>query len=260
MFVGRVMSRRTFLVLGGVAFIGAVFTSVAGCGEEGEGSSGVTMISEPAETGESRQTAEISTPRGTVRGVLYPVERSRGAVLMVGGAGGDITGPTGIYDELATRLQSRGAEALRLEYRTPNQLDECVYDLLAGIEALGQRGNERVVLVGWSFGGAVVISAGAATAAVVGVATIASQTYGAEAVGKLSPEKSLLLIHGTADRVLPYELSERLYAQAGEPKELVLYPDDGHGVERHRSEMLEKLHEWSRDLLFGSSETPAGEG
>lgn len=179
---------------------------------------------------------------------------------MVGGAGGDTIGPAGIYDKLATHLQSGGAEALRLEYRTPNQLDECVYDLLAGIEALGQRGGERMVLVGWSFGGAVVISAGAASDAVVGVATVASQTYGAEDVGELSPEKSLLLIHGTADGVLPYELSKRLYAQAGEPKELVLYPDDGHGVERHRSEVLKKLHEWSRDLLFGSSETPVGRG
>ena len=254
------MNRRTFLMLGGVALAEVVFTSVTGCGGEREGSSGVTMTSESAETEGSQQTAEISTPRGTVRGVLYPVEHSRGAVLMVGGAGGDTIGPAGIYDKLATHLQSGGAEALRLEYRTPNQLDECVYDLLAGIEALGQRGGERMVLVGWSFGGAVVIRAGAASDAVVGVATVASQTYGAEDVGELSPEKSLLLIHGTADGVLPYELSKRLYAQAGEPKELVLYPDDGHGVERHRSEVLKKLHEWSRDLLFGSSETPVGRG
>lgn len=117
-----------------------------------------------------------------------------------------------------------------------------------------------MVLLGWSFGGAVVISAGAANDAVVGAATVASQTYGAKAVGELSPEKSLLLVHGTADRVLPYELSERLYAQAGEPKELVLYPDDGRGVERHRSEMLEELHEWSRDILLGGSETRPREG
>ena len=258
MFVGRAMSRRTFLVLGGVGFTRMVFSSAAGCGGEGGGSSGVTMTSEPSEKGDSQQTAEISMPRGTVRGVLYPVEGTRGAVLMVGGAGGDTTGPAGIYVELATRLQADGAEALRLEYRTPNHLDECIYDLLAGIEALVQRGIERVVLVGWSFGGAVVISAGAANETVVGVGTVASQTYGAEAVGKLSPEKSLLLVHGTADRVLPHKLSERLYAQAREPKELVLYPDDGHGVERHRSEMLEKLREWSRDLLLAGSGTRAG--
>jgi dienelactone hydrolase len=35
-------------------------------------------------------------------------------------------------------------------------------------------GGERVNLVGWSFGGAVVISAGAANDAVVGIATVAS--------------------------------------------------------------------------------------
>ena len=260
MFVGRALSRRTFLVLGGVGLAGAVFSGVAGCGGEGEGSSGVKMNLELENAEDSRQTAEISTPRGTVRGVLYPVEGARGAVLMVGGAGGDTTGPADAYDELATRLQVGGAEALRLEYRTPNHLDECVYDLLAGIEALGRRGIERAVLVGWSFVGAVVVSAGAESDAVVGVATVASQTYGAEAVGELSPEKSLLLVHGTADRVLPYELSERLYAWAGEPKELVLYPDDGHGVERHRSEMMEKLYEWSQNLLLGGSETRVGEG
>jgi hypothetical protein len=31
-------------------------------------------------------------------------------------------------------------------------------------------------------------------------------------------------------------------------------------VERHRSAMLEKLHEWSRNLLLGGSETRPGEG
>ena len=179
---------------------------------------------------------------------------------MVGGAGGGIHGPANSYEELAARLHEDGATAFRLEHRWPNYLKECVHDVLAAVDALGHGGLDRVVLVGWSFGGAVVISAGAASDAVVGVATVASQTYGAEAVGELSPEKSLLLVHGTADGVLLSELSERLYAQAGEPKELVLYPDDGHGVEHHRSEMLEKLHEWSRDLLLGGSETRLGEG
>ncbi len=83
MLVGRAMSRQTFLVLCGAGFAGVVFSNVAGCGGEGEGSSEVKRISEPAETGDSQQTAEISTPRGTVRGVLYPLEGTRGAVLMV---------------------------------------------------------------------------------------------------------------------------------------------------------------------------------
>jgi len=184
--------------------------------------------------------------KGPVCGVLHLVDDARGSVVMVGGAGGGIHGPVNSYEELAARLHEDGVTAFRLEYRRPNYLKECVYDVLAAVDALGHRGIDRVVLVGWSFGGAVVIGAGAASEAVVGVATIASQTYGTKDAGKLSPEKSLLLIHGTADTVLPYHLSQELYARAGEPKELVLYPGDGHGIEHHRSEMLDKLHEWSK--------------
>lgn len=121
-----------------------VSSGVAGCGGEEEGSE-VKIVSEPAATGDLHQAAEISTSRGNVCGVLYPFEGVRGAVVMVGGAGGDTTGPAGIYDGLATRLQAGGTEALRLEYRTPNHLDECVYDLLAGVEALVGRGPR-----GWS--------------------------------------------------------------------------------------------------------------
>ena len=197
----------------------------------------------------TQRVIEISTPEGTVHGVLHPAENARSALVMVGGAGGGIHGPARIYEELATRLQTEGVAALRLEYRKPNYLEDCIYDVLAAITALDQQGINRAALLGWSFGGAVVISAGAVSDAVVGVATIASQTYGAGAVGKLSP-KSLLLIHGTADQVLPYFLSKDLYARAGEPKELVLYPDDGHGIEGHRSEMLDKLYSWSGDLLL----------
>jgi fermentation-respiration switch protein FrsA (DUF1100 family) len=96
----------------------------------------------------------------------------------------------------------------------------------------------------------VVISTGAASERVVGVATVASQTYGTEDVDELSPDKSLLLIHGTADQTLPAELSRQLYARARGPRELILYPGAGHGIERHRSAMLEKLHRWSRSLLL----------
>lgn len=137
----------------------------------------------PEEPEALQGAVEISTPRGTVRGILYPVEGARGAMVMVGGAGGDTTGPSGTYEELSGRLQADGSTALRLEYRAPNHLEECTYDVRAAVDALGGRGAERVVLVGWSFGGAVVISGGAASERVVGVATVASQAYGAAASG-----------------------------------------------------------------------------
>ncbi|MDP8952945.1 MAG: alpha/beta hydrolase [Actinomycetota bacterium] len=219
------VSRGKFLKLGVAGLAGVLFSPGApGCGSGGPEDPEGTMVSEPEELETMQQTVEISTPRGKVHGVFYPADGARGAVVMVGGAGGGIHGPSGIYEEFATLLQTEGATALRLEYRTPNHLDECVYDVLAALAALGDRGVDRTVLVGWSFGGAVVISAGAESEAVVGIATVASQTYGAGAVRELSPEKSLLLMHGTADQVLPDRLSRDLYARAGEPKELVAVP------------------------------------
>jgi fermentation-respiration switch protein FrsA (DUF1100 family) len=38
----------------------------------------------------------------------------------------------------------------------------------------------------------------------------------------------VLFIHGTADDVVPYEMSRRLYDAAPEPKRLVLVPGAGH--------------------------------
>ncbi len=249
------MRRREFLKLGGVGLAGVVLAA-PGCdsGAERENGRVETVASEPEEPGVLQESLEISTSRGTVSGVLHPVEEARGAVVMVGGARGGIDGPSGVYKELSTRLQTADVTALRLDYREPNQIEECVYDLLAGVEALGQRGVRRVALVGHSFGGAVVISAGVASDLVVGVATVASQTFGADAVGELAPAKFLLLIHGTGDAVLPYELAEDLYARAGEPKELVLYTEDNHSIDGNRQEMLEKLYSWSRELLVDNSQ------
>lgn len=181
--------------------------------------------------------------------MLHASEGSRGAAVLVSGAGGGIEGPSGVYEDLAERLRLDGFTTLRLDYRKPNDLAECTSDVLAALDTPGLLGAGRVVLVGWSFGGAVVIGAGAASERVVGVATVATQTYGTGSVGELSPAKSLLLIHGTADRTLPADLSRYLYREAGEPKELILYPGDGHGIRHHRTEMLDELHGWCRRLL-----------
>ncbi len=48
-----------------------------------------------------------------------------------------------------------------------------------------------------------------------------------EAVARIAP-RPLLLIHGTADSLVPVEHAEHLFAAAGEPKELWLVPDADH--------------------------------
>lgn len=191
---------------------------------------------------------EITTPRGAVRGVYHPVEGATGAVVMVSGAFGGVAGPSGAYPALAVQLQEVGIAALRLDYRVPTKMNECIYDLDSGLEELRRRGVERFALVGWSFGGAVVISAAVAHTDVVGVATLASQTAGTAAVSRLAP-RSLLLLHGTADQVLPDWCSRYLYEEAGEPKRLILCEGDGHEFSRSHAEVVQTLCEWMVALL-----------
>jgi alpha-beta hydrolase superfamily lysophospholipase len=58
-----------------------------------------------------------------------------------------------------------------------------VTGVATGIAYLTERGKRRIVLVGHSFGGAVVISAGAASPAEIAVAALSSQTAGTADVG-----------------------------------------------------------------------------
>jgi dienelactone hydrolase len=195
---------------------------------------------------------EIYTPEGVITGLLHKAEGARGAMVMAGDAGGGLEGPAGLYGPLAEQLQKAGIMALRIDYREPNDLRESIYDVLAGIEAVRQQGAERVALLGWSFGGAVVITAGVASDLVVGVATIACQNFGAEMAPDLSP-KSLLILHGTGDLEMPDQYSRDMYARAREPKELVLYSGGDHDLARHTRLALDRLYAWSKSLLLVSA-------
>jgi dienelactone hydrolase len=118
--------------------------------------------------------------------------------------------------------------SLEPDYRRPGYLEECVLDVLVGLAYLEMLGKSRIVLVGHSFGGAVVINAGITSEAVIALAALSSQTAGTDKVAKLRP-KPLLLVHGEADEVLPASCSHDIHARAGDPKELILYPAAGTG-------------------------------
>ncbi|GGK33638.1 alpha/beta hydrolase [Deinococcus malanensis] len=193
----------------------------------------------------------LHTSRGAIDARLHepPDGPGTAGIVWVFGAGGGLGGPAGgLYTRLAGQLAPAGVTSLRLDYRQPNHLMECTLDVLVGVAFLRTLGSARLVLVGHSFGGAVVINAGANSDAVVGVAALSSQTYGAEAVRDLSP-RSLLLLHGSADEVLPDACSRLLYEQAGDPKELHLFPGCRHGLDACRQEVDVTLIDWLRRTL-----------
>jgi dienelactone hydrolase len=190
----------------------------------------------------------LVTDRGAIAGRLQPAEGER-AILWVFGAGGGLGGPAdGLYTRLGERLRPREVTSLELDYLRPGDLDACVSDVLVGLGYLESLGKSRIVLVGHSFGGAVVIGAGAISPLVVAVAALSSQTAGTMAVGALSP-KPVIFIHGSADEVLPDRCSRDLHARAREPKELILYPGCRHGLDQCRENLDRDLTRWLERTL-----------
>ena len=89
---------------------------------------------------------------------------------------GGLDGPAdAIYSRLPMALGERGVTVLRLNYRIPNNFEECVLDVLGGCSMLKGIGASDVVLVGHSFGAAVVIKAGELAPIVRAVASLSPQ-------------------------------------------------------------------------------------
>ncbi len=203
---------------------------------------------EPLAPGEERVL--LRTDRGAIECRYHAAAASAGVgVVWVGGAGGGLDGPArGLYPAACRRLQERGIAGLRLHYRQPNELRECVLDTLLGVEFLSREGCARSGLVGHSFGGAVVLSAGALSEGVTAVVPMSTQTYGTGLADRVAP-RPLLLIHGTADEILPDACSADVMRRAREPKELRLFPGARHGLDEAREEILDLLVDWLSEHL-----------
>ncbi len=195
------------------------------------------------------EQVQLETNKGTIDCLYHTSAAGEAAVLWVGGAGGGLFGPAGgMYPRLAGQLVGDHIASLRLDYRFPNHLEKCALDTLLGVDYLGTRGRTRVALVGHSFGGAVVITAGAQSEAVVAVAALSSQTYDTTLADGIAP-RSLLLMHGTNDPVLPDYCARDIYSRAGEPKKILLYPGCGHGLDECREQVDHDLLQWPRQVL-----------
>lgn len=197
----------------------------------------------------------LETSRGQIEGILHAVEGGSGAVVCVGGAMGGIEGPAnGLYGRLPALLADAKLTVLRINYREPNKFEECVLDALAGCSFLKGIGASAVVLVGHSFGGAVVIKAGELAPIVRAVVSMSPQLYGTRQVEQL--DKPLLLVHGMDDKILSHEASEDIYRRANEPKRMVLLAGAGHSLSESKDEVERLLASWIPEQLDGDGFLP----
>ncbi|WWC94406.1 hypothetical protein V866_001248 [Kwoniella sp. B9012] len=175
-----------------------------------------------------------------------------GAILL-SGAGGGVTGPSGIYlsiaDKLASLPDGQAIPTLRMDYRYPARNKYCVPDVLSAMDWLQYKsglGLSHFVLGGWSFGGAPVFTVGGKDRRVISAVTIASQTAETEGIRQLAPSP-VLLLHGTGDRTLSHSCSERLYQQYGSTqgeRTMHLFPGDDHALTRNSKKAEELICEF----------------
>ena len=203
-----------------------------------------------APDGEVGQGMTLRTTRGPIRAIVHHeqgIQTTRG-IVWASGARGGFAGPAGgLYRDLAEEMRGE-ITSVRIDYRQPNTLHECVMDALIGVSFLAGTGHTEIALVGHSFGGAVVISAAPFSDDVKAVAALSSQTYGAQRAALVSP-RPLLLAHGGADTRLPPRCSEQIHQWAKEPKELIIYDGAEHGLMECKDELRTMLRDWLRGKL-----------
>jgi alpha/beta superfamily hydrolase len=185
----------------------------------------------------------IRTSRGEIPVILHAPESTPRAVVCISGAIGGFDGPAKLYERLGLELPSKGITVARMNYRAPNDFNECLLDTLAALGFLKATGHERAAIIGHSFGGAVAINAGTISPIAVAVIAISSQLAGAHMVADLKP-KPLLLIHGTADNILSHQSSELIYERAEEPKRLMLFEGADHRMSGKGDELFALVEEW----------------
>ena len=198
---------------------------------------------------------EFLTGQGFLISLFHKPDTAKGsAVIWAGGAFGGLNGPAEmLYPTLATRLAGRGVSSLRIHYRKPNALSDCVFDILLAEEFLRlSKGCDRIVTVGHSFGGGVAIAAAAMSPKMAGVVAMSPQLDGTQTVEKIAP-RPLLLVHGEADPILPALCSRNIHDRARDPKTLVLYPGAGHLLTECAAELRGLLERWIMETLEGSS-------
>jgi dienelactone hydrolase len=194
---------------------------------------------------------ELATDHTTTTGRLYHAIAPVFGVVAVGGVGGGFDSPAkDLYARLGESLLDDHVSTLRVRFRDPRDLEQSIVDVLAGVDFLVGAGIARIALIGHSFGGAAAITAAGVRFEVRTVVTIATQSHGAR-IERLG-NRSILLIHGTADAVLPERCSISLQHQAPGRAVLELIEGADHSLDSVADDVFRLTRDWLRRELARS--------
>ena len=209
------------------------------------------LVTKEAEVAPGLIHLEMYTLEGLL-GILWHGPRwADSAVVLCGGGMGGFLGPgESIYPWLGRRLAEEGIATLRVDYRRPSHLEPCVLDACVAADLASQRGAERFVAVGHSFGGAVALNLALALPSYVrGVVALATQSAGCESAAGLAG-RPFLLVHGDHDEILSPDNSWIVRELAG-AGDIVVHPGAGHLLDQAADWMREVLPGWITAVLAG---------
>lgn len=187
------------------------------------------------------------------RGKVYGAEHAladTGIVFVTGVDGGEYQPVDGIYSRMGEKFAQRGAVSIFVQYRHPGVIGESVQDAMAAVQFLRQRGVKRIAVMGWSFGGAVIVHTATLAPEVVTIVGLAPQSLDTEPVA-LFKNQSILLIHSEDDENVPFWASEQILAEAPQNirKELVPLRGHLHALETAIEEIDPRVETWLRREL-----------
>jgi fermentation-respiration switch protein FrsA (DUF1100 family) len=205
------------------------------------------------------EDAWFTTPDGhKLHGWFAPNKAPRAVLLFLHGNAGNITH----RDDRLLRLRSLGFSVLVFDYRgygrsegSPSEKGVLI-DARAARAWLAQRAGvteQEIVLWGESLGGGVAVDLAAKDGArglilestFTSLPDVAAYHYRwlpvrwvmrsrLDALGQIGQYHGpLLCSHGEADEIVPYEMGQRLFAAANEPKECVSFPGGFHNGPPH---------------------------
>ncbi|MCE5199466.1 MAG: dienelactone hydrolase family protein [Armatimonadota bacterium] len=193
------------------------------------------------------------TTRGEFDAVLHGSSRTGKGIIMLGGDRAGVDSPSDVYLNLASRLMEEGITSLRLSFRDSEDCVQCGIDTLAALQYLDDESVGDVLLLGWSFGGAVALAAGSLARNVRGVAVISTLDDVDCCYKRLGP-KPVLIVHGEIDDISPVEWPKRIYDRLTGPRRLIIYPGAGHDLREVREQLVSDIRDWVTGILANPRE------
>ena len=192
------------------------------------------------------------TARARIWSSALGLPEQRNGIIFVSGVDGGFVEPVdGIYDRTAKAFAQEGVSSIMVEYRYPGELESSIQDTVAAASHLRKLGVTHMALVGWSFGGAVIIHSALEIPEVVTLIGFAAQSKDTEVISAFS-RQSILLFHSVLDDNVPFESAEEILntGPIGLQKLLCSLDDADHFLSGAAAKIDPVVQNWLRSKLL----------